>query len=97
MVWEEAYQDQGMFEWYRRLIAVRHAHPCLTEGRCTAYRADDENGVIVMTCALGQEEATLLFHCKKGEASLPEYAGRRELLRETAFDGTLGPWEAAVL
>lgn len=97
MVWDEAYQDQEMFAWYKKLIALRHTHPCLTEGKTAAYRADDALGLIAMTSVLDQDEVTVLFHCGKEPVELPEYAGRRDLIRETAFDGKLGPWEAAVL
>lgn len=97
MVWDEEHQDREMFAWYKKLIAIRHAYPCLTEGKVTACHTDDAAGTIVLTSVLEQDEVTVLFHCKEGTADLPEYAGRQDLLTEAAFDGKLGPWGTAVL
>ena len=97
MVWDEEHQDREMFAWYKKLIAIRHAYPCLTEGKVTACHTDDTAGTIALTSVLEQDEVTVLFHCKEGAADLPEYAGRQDLLTEAAFDGKLGPWGTAVL
>ncbi len=97
MVWDEEHQDREMFAWYKKLIAIRHAYPCLTEGKVTACHTDDAAGTIALTSVLEQDEVTVLFHCKEGAADLPEYAGRQDLLTEAAFDGKLGPWGTAVL
>ncbi len=97
MVWDEEHQDREMFAWYKKLIAIRHAYPCLTEGKVTACHTDDVAGTIALTSVLEQDEVTVLFHCKEGAADLPEYAGRQDLLTEAAFDGKLGPWGTAVL
>ena len=97
MVWDEEHQDREMFAWYKKLIAIRHAYPCLTEGKVTACHTDDAAGTIALTSVLEQDEVTVLFHCKEGTADLPEYAGRQDLLTEAAFDGKLGPWGTAVL
>lgn len=97
MVWDEKYQDRKMFAWYKKLIALRHIHPCLTEGRVIAYHTNDEVGTIAITSVLDQDKLTVLFHCKKGTVKLSEYIGKNNLIKETTFDGVLGPWETAVL
>ncbi len=97
MVWDEEWQDKKMYGWYRRLIQIRHEHPCLTEGSVTFYRADDEAGIIEMTRTLGEEKLTILFHCRKGTAFLQEYVGKMNLVSDMPFRGKLGPWDAAVL
>lgn len=97
MVWDEARQDRSMFDWYKRLISVRHAHPCLTSGEITAFATDDAAGTAAITVCLDGDELTVLFHCGSGEAGFPEYAGRRDLLRDMPFTGVLGDWETAVL
>lgn len=97
MVWDEKYQDKKMFAWYQKLISLRHTYPCLTEGKITAYHTDDAAGTIAMTLALDQEEMTILFHCKQGTVPMPEYAGKRNLISEELFAGSLGAFEAAVL
>lgn len=97
MLWDPARQDQATFAWYQRLIALRRAHPCLTQGRVTACQADDSAGTIAITRTLGAETLTLLFHCGAGTAPLPGYAGRTDLIRQEPFSGALGPWEAALL
>ncbi len=97
MVWDEKLQDRETFEWYRRLTALRHACPCLTEGAVTAFKTDDARGVAILTRRLGTEEVTLLLHCKPGNAPAPEYTGRQNLITAQPFPGALGPWDAAVI
>ena len=96
MVWEPRYRDDTMTEWYKTLIRVRKTNPVLLEGDLT-QRADDENGVVIMERRDGDARLTLLFHGKDGNASLPLYRGRTDLLTGKPFCGVLGPYDAAVL
>ncbi len=97
MVWDEKRQDRELFDWYKRLTALRRGCPCLTEGTVTAFRADDGAGVAALTRRLGDKEVTLLLHAKGGEAEAAGYAGRTDRLTGRPFSGRLGPWQAAVL
>ena len=40
---------------------------------------------------------TLIFHGKEGTVSLPEYAGKDELISGEVFGGDIGPYQAAVI
>ncbi len=97
MVWDAKLQDRETFEKYRRLISLRHSCPCLTEGSVADFQADDARGVAALTRRLGEEEVTVLLHCKAGEAETPEYAGRKDLLTGEPFNGVLRSWDYAVL
>ncbi len=97
MQWDEAKQDREMLAWYRKLIALRHRHPCLTCGKTVLFRTDDATRTAVWTRCLQGDSTTLLFHAGPGEASFPDLAGQTDLLTDAPFSGTLGPWGTAVL
>ncbi|MDO4333344.1 MAG: glycoside hydrolase family 13 protein [Eubacteriales bacterium] len=96
MLWDEKYQDQDVFQWYRRLIKARKEYACITEGVVTASVTDDEKGLLLITKELGDEKLAICFHAKDGEAGLPEYAGARDVLRGEVFSGFMKPYEAYV-
>ncbi len=96
MVWEESRQDPDMYRWYRRLIQVRKTYPCITGGRLSRKKTDDEQGLILLTRTMNGQEITVCFHGKEGSAALPEWKGCRELLSGRIFEGTLGAYESAV-
>lgn len=93
MLWDQERQDRDMLDHYRRLIAVRKANPCLTDGDANEVTSDDEKGLVVMK----RGNITLLFHGRDGEVVLPRYAGSPELISGKDFDGTLRAYEAAVI
>lgn len=97
MCWEEERQDADVFAWYQRLIRIRKAHPCMTEGRLVRQSAEDEAGLLLITRESERERITLVFHAKEGEAELPAYKGMYDLVGECAFEGRIGPWKAVVL
>lgn len=96
MVWDEAYQDLDMYQWYRRLIHARKTYPCITEGKMTGQKTDDGTGVIMLTRCMDGQEVTICFHGKDGDAALPELEGREDILSGRLFDGKLGAYESAV-
>ena len=93
MLWEQDRQDRDMLDHYRRLIAVRKANPCLTDGDADEVTADDEKGLVVIK----RGNITLLFHGRDGDVVLPRYAGSPELISGKDFSGTLRAYEAAVI
>lgn len=97
MVWDKKRQDLTMFDWYKRLIAIRHDHPCLTEGKITSFSTDDASGTAAITTHLDGEELTVLLHCGDGEVRYDGYEGRPDLVTGAGFTGILGPWDTAVL
>jgi glycosidase len=96
MAWDPQYRDEEMADWYRRLIRVRKENPCILEGDLTQH-ADDKAGVITMIRRMPGKSLVLLFHGKDGEARLPLYRGKMDLLSGKPFSGTLEPYGAAVL
>ncbi|MCM1283879.1 MAG: glycoside hydrolase family 13 protein [Muribaculaceae bacterium] len=97
MAWDGAHQDGEMFAWYKRLIAVRHASPCLTAGKLMDAAAEDSTGLIRMERQDGREHLLLLFHGKAEPVELKEYEGYDNLLTGAPFTGILEGWDAAVL
>jgi len=43
--WDEAHWDHDLLAFFRRAIALRHAHPALRRGRYLRLHADDQHGV----------------------------------------------------
>lgn len=93
MLWDPRLQDQELFRYYQKLIALRKQYPCLTQGDPCEQSADDENGLVL----LRRKNLLLIFHGREGIVQLPQYQGLRELLSDTVFDGHLGPYRAIVL
>lgn len=96
MAWEPKYRDEAMADWYRRLIRLRKDNPCLLEGELTQH-SDDKAGLITMIRRVPGKSLVLLFHGKDGNAALPLYRGKKDLLTGKPFSGDLGPYETAVL
>ena len=42
MLWEASRQNREIYQWYRKLIAIRKDYPCLTEGEVLRMEALDE-------------------------------------------------------
>lgn len=103
MVWDEAYQNQEVYEWYRRLIRIRKEYPVLMEGRTIDVFTDDTHGVFAITKELDGQSMTLLGHAKAGEVSevtldkLSVFRGMENLLTKNNFSGNLSTFELAVL
>lgn len=93
MLWDEARQDRELLEYYRRLISLRKAHPCLTEGDPDEILTNDATGLVMIR----RGDLLVLFHGKNGQLAMPEYAGMQDLLTEKAFAGVLADYQAAVL
>ncbi len=91
MLWDPERQDLELLDYYRRLIQIRKANPCLTMGDADAQVADDDRGVVTIQ----RGDLTLLFHGFSGEINV-EQTGY-DLLTDKPFDGTLGSYQAVVL
>ena len=92
MLWDEGRQDKDMLAYYKRLIQIRKSYSCLVEDDAP-MQADDATGLVTIR----RGELVLLFHGKERVVTLPEYAGKINLLTNYDFDGTLDAYEAAVL
>ncbi|MBQ7416270.1 MAG: alpha amylase N-terminal ig-like domain-containing protein [Oscillospiraceae bacterium] len=93
MLWDESRQDKAMLAYYRKLIAIRKANPCLVDGDADEMTAEDETGLVTIR----RGGLVLLFHGKEGSIRLPQYAGKEDLISGSQFDGTLGAYQAAVI
>jgi glycosidase len=92
MLWEESRQDQALLAYYRRLIQIRKDWLCLTEGDPDEQTADDEAGLVTIR----RGNLLLAFHGRDGEVKM-NIPNAHDLITDTTFDGTLGPYQAAVL
>lgn len=97
MYWDEEYRDNGMLEWYKRLIQVRRTHACIVEGELAETITRDEDGTIVLIRKNTEETVALIFNCSNDTKEFNEYAGQYNLLGESVFDGKVEGHDAAVL
>lgn len=89
MLWDEARQDKDMLSWYRHLLKLRKECPVITNGHILAQEAEDACGLIRITRQLGEDKVTLVFCSKDASLSLPDLAGKTDLLTGKIFDGQL--------
>ena len=97
MLWDASRQDRDMLAWYQKLLRLRRELPGLLDSGCLQWQAEDEKGLLLIHRQQGPQALTLLFHAKEGTCHLPELAGKRDLLQDTVFDGTLTGITAMVL
>lgn len=103
MVWNEKYQNQEVYQWYRKLITLRKEYPVLTEGKIVNVFANDESGVFGITRTLEEKTMTILANVKGTEisekevAELSVYRTQKNLLADQTFSGKLSAFELAVL
>ena len=97
MYWDEKYQNQEMFEWYRSLIDIRKNYPCICEGETEYLRVNDENGTLELVRIDERENITILFNCSNKTNLLDEYRGRTDLVSKSNFEGLLKPFEVVIL
>lgn len=100
MLWDTARQDLETYAWYKDLIRVRKEYPVLVEGTEILRWCDDEKGIMVLTKELEGKRATLLVHLQDGEVEVPAlaaFAGCKDVLNETCFNGKLGTYAVSVV
>lgn len=97
MLWDRSRWDGTTWDHYRQLLRIRKAYPAITEGRLIREDAWDDLALVRITREWNGQKTTVLFHAADGAVQLPELAGKRDLLTETTFDGTLTGFAALVL
>lgn len=97
MYWDEEYQDNEMYNWYKKLMQVRKTHACIVEGEMIETIANDDEDTIVMIRKNGEETIAMLFNCGNSAKEFNEYAEKHNLLTDSAFDGKVDGLDAAVI
>ena len=102
---EQMGREDSVWEYYRRLIALRHSRPCIVYGR---FAPCEEGGDRIYAYTRENEEEKLLVVCNfTGEAQNFDvdapFRERGELLLSNVPEsgllsgGELLPWEAVVI
>ena len=104
MVWDAAYQNKDVYQWYKKLIQIRKEYPELTEGKTIDVFADDNHGVFAIKKELDGKQIILLVHGREGEYELGDKISSllgnqawRNILTEGKFSQKLSAFELAVL
>lgn len=103
MVWDEAYQNKEVYQWYKKLIQIRKEYPALTEGKTVDMFADDAHSIFAITKELDRKQITLLVNASANEVSekeignLKKYIMQKNIVTNDNFSGKLSAFELAVL
>jgi glycosidase len=54
--------DNGLFQYYKKLIRLRKEHPALTSGTFSVIHTDDVHGILVYKRSSGPEEITVIIN-----------------------------------
>lgn len=96
MLWDESRQNREILDYYKTLIRIRHEYPVLTEGKIVEQYTEDDTGVIYTKRRLSGQYIIVVFHVQKGTVELLELAGRKNLVNDREFSGSLGDYETVV-
>ena len=97
MYWDEEYQDNEMYNWYKKLMQIRKTHACIVEGELIETIANDDEDTIVLNRKSGEETLAMIFNCGSSTKEFDEYAQKYDLLTDSAFDGKVEGFGAAVI
>ncbi len=59
---DEVAFDRGLFEYYKKLVAIRKAHPALNRGAIDFLLVDDDNDVLAYRRTDGNDEVVAVFN-----------------------------------
>lgn len=93
MLWDVDRQDLQLFGYYQKLIELRKKYPSIPQWNTKEQYAEDETGLVI----LEKEDLVLAFSGRKGEVSIPKFAGMKDLITDQIFDGILPGYSAVVL
>ncbi len=98
MYWDRERQDEALFAFYRRLIAIRKRYPVIGGGETEwIWNLQKEALLCWRFCDNGREQVMVLLNVGECAAEAQQYAGRRELLSEAGFEGMVPPLSCCVL
>ena len=97
MYWDEEYQDNEMYNWYKKLMQIRKTHACIVEGELIETIANDDEDTIVLIRKSGEEILAMIFNCGSSTKEFDEYAQKYDLLTDNVFDGKVEEFGAAVI
>ena len=84
--------DQGKFDWYQRLIAIRRHLPALQTGFFRPVRIDDAHGIYVFSRDLGSQHVYIVLN-HADHAQTVEF---KPAETQTSFVNWLDPMQAAI-
>ena len=93
MVWDQVYQDEDMYQWYQKLIALRKEIPELLQDSWLEVEIVEDKDVLM----LDRGNYKIVLHGRKGEVELPSYRGWKDRLSEEKFSGVLGEYHVVFL
>lgn len=98
MLWEPERQDAELLEYYRKLIAVRKGYPALGRGEVNWKLRKEADRFLCWEAELaGERGVTAAVNCGGNTQDCSEWAGMRDAVSGTVFDGLLRPFQAVVL
>lgn len=103
MVWDEKRQDQDVYDYYKKLIALRKRSPALRGGELNFIEADDENGLLIYEKVSVDERYAIAINLGNFQCDINSYidaaylVGQNDLISGTVFDGMLKPLDFVLI
>lgn len=86
MIWEAEKQDQELFNWYQKLIAIRKQNPALRTGELEVLTADAVNNLYSFARYQGDNKLIVAFNNDNSSSKLTVNLAELEIKAEAATD-----------
>lgn len=70
MLWDEAHQDRELLAAFRRMVALRKAHPALQQGQIRTLHVEDKAGIWLAERFWGEDRVLIAVNTRGGAATL---------------------------
>ncbi|MBP8110375.1 MAG: DUF3459 domain-containing protein, partial [Caldilineaceae bacterium] len=70
MLWDEARQDRELLAAFRRMVALRKAHPALQQGQIRTLHVEDKAGIWLAERFWGEDRVLIAVNTRGGAATL---------------------------
>jgi glycosidase len=89
MLWDSDKQDHDMFEYYKKLIAIRKNSNALKIGELVNVITDDEKNLYAYKKVLYDEEFLIIINANEDNVKCELQVGKIDLLTNEIYKGTV--------
>ena len=100
MLWDAKYQNQDIYEWYKKLLQLRKEEPALTKGETKVLLCDDAKRMFALEKSYEGKQMIILVNAGETEQKTDLFTDNepmQNLLKNSVFTGELQRFEVAVL
>jgi glycosidase len=97
MVWDEEKQDKDMFEYYKKIIALRKDSDALKKGERIDVIVDDNNELYAFKKISGEEELLVIINANNSAVECDLHVGKTDLITNTIYQGIMPSKSGVIL